>query len=138
MNVVRHRPSARFDQIRPAGFRIIAAIDQAAQQCRVDLTITSGTDSHTVPDPHVTGEAFDVSVQGLSAQEIADVKATLERTLGPLFTVLYEVPKVPSDPTLRHIAYVNVKATGPHFHLQRKKGTVFPPEPVTPPMPVVA
>ena len=137
-HVVRHRPAARFDQIRPAGFRILAALDHAAQACRVDLLITSGTDSHTVPDPHVTGEAYDVSVHTLSAQQIADVKASLERSLGPLFTVLYEVPKVPSDPTLRPIAYVNIKATAPHFHLQRKKGTVFPPDPVTPPAPMVA
>ena len=129
MNVVRHRPSARFDQIRPAGFRILAALDQAAQDCRVDLTITSGTDSHALPDPHVTGEAYDVSVAGLSAQQISDVKASLEDCLGPLFTVLYEVGQVPSDPTLRSIAYVNVKATGPHFHIQRRKHTVFPPTP---------
>lgn len=138
MNVVRHRPAARFDQIRPAGFRILSALDQAAQDCRVDLLITSGTDSHAQPDPHVTGEAYDVSVHGLSAQQIADIHASLTATLGPLFTVLYEVAAVPSDPTLRPIAYVNIKATGPHFHIQRKKGTVFPPEPVTPPSPMVA
>ena len=139
MNVVRHRPATRFDSIHPAGFRILAAIDRAAQECRVDLMITSGTDSHAAPDPHVTGEAYDVSVHLLSAQQIADVKASLERTLGPLFTVLYEVPTVPSDPTLRPIAYVNATATGPHFHVQRKKGTEFPPEAVPPlPPPMVA
>ena len=127
MNVVHHRPAARFDVIAPAGFRILSAIDQAAQDVRVDLMITCGTDSHAMPDPHVTGEAYDVSVHGLSAQQIADVKASLEATLGPLFAVLYEVREVPSDPTLRPIAYVNVKATGPHFHIQRKKNTIFPP-----------
>lgn len=131
MTVVRHRSTARFDVIAPAGFRILAAIDHAAQACRADLEITSGTDSHTLPDPHVTGEAYDVSVKGLSAQQIADVKASLEAILGPLFTVLYEVQQVPSDPTLRAIAYVNIKATGSHFHIQRRKGTVFPPEVVT-------
>lgn len=127
MNVVRHRPSARFDVIRPAGFRILAALDRAAQACHTDLLVTSGTDSHAMPDPHCTGEAYDVSVHGLSAQQIADVYASL-KGLGPLFTVLYEVKAVPSDPTLRPIAYVNVDATGPHLHVQRKKGTVFPPE----------
>ena len=129
MNVVRHRPGARFDVIAPAGFRILAALDQAAQDCRVDLMVTCGTDSHALPDPHVTGEAYDVSVLGLSAQQIADVKANLDAALGPLFTVLYEVPSVPSDPTLRSIAYVNVKATGPHFHVQKRKGLgEFPPK----------
>lgn len=138
MYVVRHRSSVRFAVIGPAGFRILAALDQAAQDCCVDLMITSGTDSHTMPNPHCTGEAYDVSVLGLSAQQIADVKASLADCLGPLFTVLYEVPAVPSDPTLRPIAYVNVKATGPHFHVQRRRGTVFPPESVTPPTPMVA
>src|SRR3990167_8738726 len=129
MNVVRHRPGVYFNPIAPAGFRILAAVDHAAQDCLVDLMITSGTDSHTQPSAHVTGEAYDVSVHTLSAQQIADVKAHLEETLGAAFTVLYEVKAVPSDPTLRSIAYVNVKATGPHFHIQRRKHTVFPPTP---------
>ena len=137
MNVLRHRPSARFDRILPAGFRILSALDQAVQGCHVDLEITAGTDSHVL-GAHPTGEAYDVSVQGLSAQQISDVKASLEDCLGPLFTVLYEVPQVPSDPTLRSIAYVNTKATGPHLHCQRKKGTTFPPPSVTPGAPVVA
>ena len=137
MHVLRHRPSVRFDLIAPAGFRILSALDRTAYEVRVDLWITSGTDSHAA-GAHPTGEAFDVSVKGFSAQQIADVKASLERYLGPLFTVLYEVPQVPSDPTLRPLAYVNVKATGSHFHIQRKKGTTYPPEPLAPPAPVVA
>ena len=138
MNVVRHRPGVRFALIAPAGFRILAALDQAAQDCLVDLMITSGTDSHGSLGAHPSGEAYDVSVHMLSAQQIGDVKAHLEDTLGPLFTVLYEVPQVPSDPTLRSIAYINAKATGPHLHCQRKKGTTFPPPSVTPGAPVVA
>lgn len=137
MNVVRHGPAVRFDMIAPAGFRILSALDQTAQDCRVDLMVTSGTDSHAT-GPHATGEAFDISVHTLSAQQIWDVKASLEELLGPLFTVLYEVPKVPSDSTLRSIAYLNAAATGPHFHVQRKKGTTFPPESVTPGAPQVA
>lgn len=135
--VVRHRPAARFDVIAPAGFRILAALDQAAQDCLVDLMITSGTDSHA-RGAHPTGEAYDVSVHMLSAQQIADVKAHLEDTLGPLFTVIYEVPQVPSDPTLRSIAFVNTAATGPHLHIQRRKHTTFPPESVVPGPPMVA
>lgn len=137
MNVLRARPSVRFEVIAPAGFRILSALDQTAQDLRVNLMITSGTDSHAT-GAHLTGEAFDVSVHLLSAQQVWDVKSSLEELLGPLFTVLYEVPKVPSDPTLRSIAYVNVTATGPHFHIQRKKHTTFPPAPVTPGAPQVA
>lgn len=129
MHCVRHRPGVRFETIGPAGFRILGALDTAARECRVDLMITSGTDSHAT-GAHPTGEAFDVSVHMLSAQQIADVKAHLERSLGPLFTVLYEVPKEPSDPTLRPIAYINVAASGPHFHVQKVKGSTYPPPPL--------
>jgi hypothetical protein len=127
ISIVTHRPSVRFDRIAPAGFKILAAIQHAAESCDWNLEITSGTDSHTLPDPHVTGEAYDLSVKGMSAQTIEDVKKALDASLGPLFTVLYEVPTPPSDPTLRPIAYVNAKATGAHFHIQRKRHTTYPP-----------
>ena len=128
MNILQSRPGVSFATIRPAGFAILGALYLATQQVGVSLDITSGTDSHAATDPHATGEAYDVSVRGLSAQQISDIKDELEGSLGPLFTVLYEVPAVPSDPTLRPIAYVNIHATGPHFHVQKKKGTVFPPD----------
>lgn len=126
--VVRHRPSVRFDVIAPAGFRILSALAQAAEFCETDLMITCGTDGHSMPDPHVTGEAFDVSVHTLSADQIADVKGCLERILGHAFTVLYETPRVPSNPTLRPIAFVNISATAAHFHIQRALDTTFPPD----------
>ena len=125
--VLRHRPGAQFDHIEPAGFRILSALDQATQVCQTDLMITSGTDSHA-GGAHPVGDAYDVSVIGLSADQIEAVYTFLTVTLGTLFTVLYEVPKVPSDPTLHHIAYVNAHATGPHLHIQRNKGTVYPPQ----------
>lgn len=128
--IVTHRPAVRFDRIGAAGFKILSAIQRAAETCAWDLEITSGTDSHTAPSAHVTGEAYDLSVKGMSAQTIEDVKKALEAALGPLFTVLYEVPFRPSDPTLRPIAYINTKATGPHFHIQRRKNTIYPPAPV--------
>ena len=126
MNVLRHRPGVRFDHIAPAGFRILSALDQATDACQTDLAITSGTDSHTA-GAHPGGEAYDVSVLGLSADTIEAVYVFLKQTLGPLFTVLYEVPTSPSDPTLRPIAYINAAATGPHFHIQKGRGTTFPP-----------
>lgn len=137
MNVVRHRPSARFEIIAPAGFRILAALDHAATACRTDLMITSGTDSHD-GGAHPLGEAYDVSVHLLSAQQIWDLYTNLRGTLGSLFTVLFETNKTPSDPTLRPIASINPEATGPHLHVQRRKHTTFPPEDVTPPTPRIA
>ena len=135
MNVIRLKPGAGFPVLAPAGARIIAALDGICQDLKTDLVISSGSEAmgRLATDPHPLGEAVDVSVRGQSAQLIADLHAALTAKLGPLFTVLYEVPSIPSDPTLRPIAYVNAKATGVHFHIQRKRGTVYPPDPVTAP-----
>lgn len=132
MNVLRARPSVTFHRIAPAGFRILGALDAVTQVCYTDLEITSGTDSHGLQDPHASGEAYDVSVKGLPDTTVLAIHAFLTARLGPLFTVLYEVPTAPADPALRDIAYVNPKATGPHLHIQRKKGTAFPPVTWTP------
>jgi hypothetical protein len=63
----------------------------------------------------------------LTPSQIIEVIDALVQLLGPLFTVLYETPATPSDAKLGEFAYVNPKATGPHLHLQLKKGTVYPP-----------
>lgn len=119
--------SVKFARVKPAGFRILRALDQVSQACGLVLVITSGTDGErSDTDPHATGEAFDVSVANLTADQIIDVWHMCRGILGPEFTVLYEVPVRPQGP-LAAICYVNPRATGPHFHLQRKKGTVWPP-----------
>ena len=127
VSVVRVKPGVRFDIIAPAGFRILAAIDALTQKLGRDVLITCGTDSHTLPDPHCKGEAYDVGVFGWSATEIESALRHMRLALGDPFTVLYEVPVRPSDPTLRPLAYVNPKATGNHFHIQRKMNTEYPP-----------
>ena len=126
MFVTRVRAGVTFDVIAPAGFRLLAAIDRLTTVVPHDVIITSGTDSHTAPDPHATGEAYDIGVSGWTPGEILAALLFLQTTLGPAFTVLYEVPRLPLDPALAAVAYVNVKATGPHFHLQRCKGTSWP------------
>ena len=129
MNVLRARPSVKFDHIAPAGFRILAALDEATQYLGEDLMITSGTDSHVAPDPHALGVAYDISVEGLSVEITMRLVQYLRVTLGTLFTTLYECPTAPSDARLASIMYLNPDATGPHLHIQRKKGTVFPTPP---------
>lgn len=124
---LRHRNSVKFDRIGPAGFRILGALDRATEICHTDLMITCGSDSHPLSDPHSSGEAYDVSVINLAPNQIVQLKNALEDDLGPLFTVLYETPSPPVDSRLKTIAYINKAATGPHFHIQRKKGTVYPP-----------
>ena len=124
--VLKTAPGVKFAKIEPAGFRILAALDGLTKVLGFDLTITSGTDSHTT-GRHPTGEAYDVSVKGWAVAVIARALSVLRRTLGERFTVLYEVPLTPTDPAEAALAYVNTHATGKHLHIQPKKGTVYPP-----------
>lgn len=129
MHVVRVKASVRFDHIAPAGFVVLAAIHSATVVLGADLMITCGTDSHPADDPHTLGEAYDVSVATFTVDELLTARAFFLKALGPAFTVLYESPFVPSDARLAAIATINPAATAPHLHVQRKKGTVYPPAP---------
>lgn len=128
MNVVRVKAGVKFDRLAPAGVRILSAADQVARECGVDLEITCGTEGHAADDPHTLGEAFDFSVRNFDVDHILDVRERLMRGLGQLFTVLYERPDHPTDKRLAVIAYVNSKASAPHLHVQRKTGTLYPPQ----------
>lgn len=129
MFVVTWKAGARWDVPTSAGVHILGALDRAAPVCRTTLEITSGTDgTHSGPDdPHKRGVAFDVSVHGFSPGLVVQVKTYLEQILGSLFTVLYECPSTPTEPQLAPIALVNPQASAPHFHIQPKRGTVWPP-----------
>lgn len=124
---VRCVPTVKFAVLAPAGVRILVAIWTVGQSNAMDVWITCGTDGHGPSDPHTLGEAFDISVKQMTVPTIVKIKRQLEQILGERFTVLYEVPSLPTDPMLIAIAYVNAEATGPHFHIQRKRGTVYPP-----------
>ena len=101
-----------FQTIKPAGFRILSALDMLAARLPYDLFITSGTDgAHSGPtDPHKTGEAYDVRSHGLTEPQKHEVVAVLTQTLGPRFYAFLEAPGTPNE----------------HFHVQRAKGTIYP------------
>lgn len=132
MGVLRIRSSARVLNPAPAGFRILSALDQLAASLPRDIDITSGDegdDWRAATDPHQTREAYDISIKTWSEAQIVLAYRFLARTLGAKFTVLFEVPPglvAGLSQPLKDIAYVNAKATGIHFHCQRRKGLVFP------------
>lgn len=127
--VLRIKAGFRWDVYAPAGFRILAALDGAAKNVvGADLELTAGTNDHT-GGRHVLGEAFDVSVRGLTVQEILRLTRYLKQMLGERFTVLFECPTLPTDRDLASIAYVNGDATGQHLHIQVSKSvSIYPPE----------
>ena len=132
MGVLRHRATARFDLIAPAGFEMLCALVDAASHLGEDLTITCGTDGHAATDPHTLGAAYDVSVRLFPPTFQQRLILYLRTALGSSFTVLYECPTMPTDPGLAAIAYVNPAATGVHCHLQLKNGMTYPPRPPAP------
>lgn len=129
MHVVLFKPGAEPKFIAPAGACILNALSKAAVAYGTDLEITCSTGGHAPDDPHTSGEAYDVSVNGVPSTDVIRRMGFLRGNLGELFTVLYETPHAPPCAELRSIAFVNPDATAPHLHVQRKKGTVYPPSP---------
>ena len=126
--VLRCSVGTKFDQIAPGGFRILAALDAACQAIEHDLTITAGTNDHE-QGRHPLGEAYDVRTRDLTSAQILRLLRILTSTLGPAFTVLYERPTPEPDAALAAVAFINPHASGPHLHVQVKKGTWYPPQP---------
>lgn len=113
MGVVLVKEGVLFTKIAPGGFRILYAIDRAAQSLNVDLTITSGCDGeHSGPDdPHHRGEAYDIRSHEFGE---GPKQGVLKELLSFLdlehFYGFLESPGTPNE----------------HFHIQVKKGTTFP------------
>ena len=127
MSYVTLKPGAGFPVLAPAGIRILCELDRVANDLGLVLTVTSGSEARgrAVSDPHMTGEAVDVSVAGLEDREVRLLWHDLSGVLGSAFTVLYEVPQSYHGP-LEDIAYRSKGATAPHLHIQRAKGTSWP------------
>lgn len=124
--VVRVKSGVRFDVIGPAGFALLGVIQSLPGLLNKDITITCGTDFHTAPDPHCSGEAYDIAVTGLTADDIHKVMDRFH-DMGPRFYAQLEVPQgYVVDPSLKSMAVVNAHATGPHMHAQRAKDTSYP------------
>lgn len=112
--VVRVKDGVEFTKIAPAGFRILEALNRAARSFGSDLTITSACDGeHSGPnDPHHRGEAYDVR-----SHDFAPVsKPTALRTI---------MANLPDE---SFFGFLEDEGTAnEHFHIQVRKGTVYPP-----------
>ena len=93
MNVVRAKADVQFATIAPAGFRILAALDALARTLRKDILLTCGTEAHTNPDPHATGEAYDVGLVGWTPADITTALATLRATAAGELAAIQKKPK---------------------------------------------
>lgn len=123
--VVRVKPGVKFDRIAPAGFVLLGTIARLPAIIKKDVWITCGTEAHPTGNPHTRGEAFDIGVTDMSADDIEDVLKEFY-LLGPKFYAQYEVKTRPSDPTLAQLCVVNPEASGPHIHAQVARGQQYP------------
>lgn len=100
--------------LAPAGARILGVIKDVTAAADFDVTITSARDGvHSgPPDPHHSGEAFDLRTNTLQA-------AQKRRLLNDLRAGLYRDPR-------RFYAFLEDEG-GPneHIHVQRRAGTVY-------------
>jgi hypothetical protein len=131
--VLKAKPGCRFDVIREAGFKILAALQATAESAHHDLVISAGTNDHHGDDPHATGEAYDVSIANLTPTELDGDLRFLRSVLSLAeFTVMYEIrtrDQAVIDPPPDVLLLINPEASGPHIHIQRRKGTRYPPAP---------
>lgn len=130
-NYVRTKPGVTFTPLAPGGIKILWALVEASRVLKLDLLITAGSNGHTAPSRHVTGEAMDISVAGLSPDAILALRMSLMNLLGTdHFYVQFEAPSlVGLDSRLTPVTVPNPEATGPHIHVQVRKSVVYPPVP---------
>jgi len=120
---LRVKYGVSFAVIAPGGFRILAALEDAADKIAHDLTITSACDGvHSGPDdPHHRGEAYDVRTKDLPDALLALSK--IKDFLG--------IPEAEQEGS-RFFAWIeNAGLDNEHIHVQVRKGTVYPPAPLT-------
>ncbi len=114
--------------LTPAAVRILGTVERACRACGISLTVTCGSEGHPAGDPHTLGEAFDIGTVGIPPAAVVSLYAFIKADLGPLFYIQYEVPPGLAVPSvLQSIVVVNPGATGPHLHVQRARGTAYPP-----------
>jgi hypothetical protein len=112
-HVLLVKDGVQFAKIAPAGFRILAALDNVARQAGLDLTVTSACDGeHSGPnDPHHRGEAYDVRSHDLNKEQKDMVLDLVMKWLG----------------TERFFGWLESPgSSNEHFHFQIKKGTTYP------------
>lgn len=96
-------------RLAAAGIVILAALKETSRRLGVPLVITE-TDQHHPPlDPHTLGEAFDVRSHDLDPDLRPKVVHLLHEILGDEFYATLE----------------DVATSNEHFHIQRRRATVF-------------
>lgn len=130
MNGILFKAGADTRVLGKAGVRILARLDELARRYSRDLTITCANDGHASPDPHVSGEAFDVRTHGLQADQRSAFLADL--VLGLSDDPVTDRPAPVAAVTLENLAtrhfFAQIENPGlenEHLHVQRRNGSSY-------------
>lgn len=125
MGVLRVKPGVRFDRIDPAGFRLLAALDNSARACDHDLTITCGTEAHATTDPHSLGRAYDVRSKNLDpAEKDRLVRTVLETVAEPGEALIDTSGGLACRQFFGWLEHAGEE--NEHIHFQQRRFTEFP------------
>lgn len=126
MNTVSALPSCQFTVISPAGFKILSALDWAAQTLQQNIVITSACDgAHSGPDdPHHKGEAYDIR-----SHDLQDDSSKQQR-LQVIMEELTETSPTEGDGGLlteQFFGWIENKGTpDEHIHVQLRHSVQYP------------
>lgn len=117
------KQGVRFDLIKPAGFRILGAVERASRALYFDVTITCGSEGHPPADPHSLGEAYDIRTHGLTLAQKHDLLEWVMRDLAG------RIDLTPTDTGYTTPAFYGFleapETANEHIHIQRRRGTVY-------------
>jgi hypothetical protein len=122
----------RFDRISPAGFRILAALDNIARDWPYDIELTCGTEGVHKGKEHEKGVAYDLRSHNLDSHEMkhALVRAIIERTRMGMADTPFMVNGRDDEggwANDRFFAFLEVPGTpNEHIHVQLRQGVTYP------------
>lgn len=126
MNGVTFKAGCDTRVLGKAGVRILAVLDTLARHFGRDVVVTCANDGHQAPDPHVSGEAFDVRIHDWPLEE-------REALLQELLIQLADDP-VTDAPARVSIGLATKRFYGQlenpgqpteHLHIQRRNHTAY-------------
>lgn len=123
---VLFKPGCDTRVIAKAGARILGTLDVLARHFGHDITVSCANDGHQAPDPHVTGEAFDIRTHNWTDDHKNAVLNELIIALADDPTT--DTPKVVSIGLATKRFYAQLEHPGQdaeHIHVQRRNGTVY-------------
>lgn len=126
MTGVLFKPGCDTRVLGKAGVRILGVLDALARQFGHDITVTCANEGHTLPDPHVTGDAFDVRTHDLTEDR---KQAVLHELLIALADhPVTDAPRPVSIGLATSRFYAQLENPGlvtEHIHVQRRNGTTY-------------